>query len=74
MIQEWIPVKIILSVCEKNPKKTRVFKTDLFLECAVVLLKTVADNSEFISDYSLQLTIAICLYSSIIKNNTFLLY
>lgn len=36
----------------------------LFLECIFVPFPSVANRNEFISDYSLQLTVVICLYAS----------
>lgn len=38
---------------------------ELFLKCAFVLFPDVMDSSEFISDYPLQLGIAIYLHSSL---------
>ena len=42
--------------------------TKLFLECACVPLPRVADKSESISDYSLQLANVICLCASMEKH------
>lgn len=41
---------------------------ELFLEHAFVPFSCIADKGEFISNYSLQLTIAICLFASIKKH------
>lgn len=69
-----------MTMSEKTPSKQEscglsFFQTTrLFLDHAFVPLPCVADRSEFISGDSLQLTIAICLYSSMrkkIKNNSF---
>lgn len=40
---------------------------ELFLECVFVPFSCIADKGEFISNYSLQLAIAICLFASIEK-------
>lgn len=77
MVQEWSPVKRVLSACEKTPRRQKssdfyLDKTDLFLGCAALPLPGAADRTDFTLDYLLQLAI-ICFYSSMKKGFAFVL-
>lgn len=72
IVQELSAVRRILSACEKIPRKSMIIwpqflQNGFILEMCFVLLTSVAERSEFVSDYSLQLTTAICLYTSMGK-------
>ena len=70
MVREWSHVRRILSAWEKSPRKQHEsshlsFYINIhFLEGVFAFLAGVVDRREFTSDYSLQLAIVICLYSS----------
>ena len=55
MVYQWSPVKRILGVCKKTPrKKTRILwpqfpqNTELFLECVFILRQSIPYTSEFL--------------------------